>query len=126
MRDLTHRTSFVPWVMTGLWAALIFALSSVRDPQIPSGAATPGHAALYFVLGALLFEALREGRLPLRAVAMAVLFASAYGVSDEVHQAFVPGRMPDILDWATDTVGAAAGATATGWMRSWLAGRRTR
>jgi VanZ family protein len=31
---------------------------------------------------------------------------SLYGISDEFHQSFVPGRTPDPVDWATDTAGA--------------------
>lgn len=111
------------WVPTIVWAAVIFALSAIPDPHIPSGMATPGHAALYFVLGALAFGSLESGREPVRAVALAVLVASIYGVTDELHQAFVPGRMPDVLDWATDTVGAAAGAGVALVARRWLASR---
>lgn len=45
------------------------------------------------------------------AVALAaVVLASLYGVTDEFHQSFVPGRMPDPADWLTDTCGAALGA----------------
>ncbi|HHB76440.1 MAG TPA: VanZ family protein, partial [Desulfobulbus sp.] len=36
-----------------------------------------------------------------------VIFCLLYGVSDEWHQSFVPGRTPDILDIAADTFGAA-------------------
>jgi VanZ family protein len=46
-------------------------------------------------------------------VLLAVVLASAYGVTDELHQAFVPGRVPDPADWLVDTAGAYAGA-ATG------------
>jgi VanZ family protein len=36
--------------------------------------------------------------------------ASAFGASDEFHQAFVPGRTADVADWMADTLGAAIGA----------------
>jgi VanZ family protein len=42
---------------------------------------------------------------------LAVLLASLYGVSDEAHQAFVPGRSADAVDWLADTVGALAAVT---------------
>lgn len=102
----------VRWLAVLAWMAVIFVLSSVRDPQVPGGLTTPGHAVLYAVLGGLLVLALRPGRSRMTALAAAVLIASAYGVSDELHQAFVPTRMPDVLDWAWDTVGAAIGAVA--------------
>jgi VanZ family protein len=35
-----------------------------------------------------------------------------YGLSDEVHQMFTPGRSPDILDVVADTAGASLGVAA--------------
>ena len=46
------------------------------------------------------------------------LLASLYGVSDEVHQAFVPFRNSSWLDWLADTVGAVLGVTALHRMAS--------
>lgn len=37
---------------------------------------------------------------------LSTLVASLYGISDEIHQSFVPGRSPEVLDWVADTVGA--------------------
>jgi VanZ family protein len=38
--------------------------------------------------------------------------ASAYGIVDEIHQSFVPGRSPSVWDWVADTLGAFAGTGA--------------
>jgi VanZ family protein len=38
--------------------------------------------------------------------------ASAYGVTDEWHQSFVAGRSADVLDWYSDSIGAALGLGA--------------
>jgi VanZ family protein len=46
----------------------------------------------------------------------AVLLSGLYGVTDEFHQAFVPGRGAAALDVGIDTLGAALGV--------WLALRR--
>ncbi len=35
--------------------------------------------------------------------------ASFYGMTDEIHQYFVPGRSVEILDWLADTVGGGLG-----------------
>jgi VanZ family protein len=37
---------------------------------------------------------------------------SLYGVIDEIHQYFVPGRDCNVWDWAADTLGAALGTGA--------------
>ena len=40
---------------------------------------------------------------------ISLLIASAYAVTDEVHQTFVEGRSCELRDWAIDTVGALLG-----------------
>jgi VanZ family protein len=43
---------------------------------------------------------------------MAVMF----GLSDEIHQYFVPGRNMDPLDLLTDAIGAALALWVAGWI----------
>lgn len=38
-----------------------------------------------------------------------VLSISLWGLSDEIHQSFVPGRSVSFLDWLADTLGAVLG-----------------
>jgi VanZ family protein len=73
------------------------------------------HIAAYAPLGFLILRALTRGRLAaitwprvLAAVALSVL----YGLTDEIHQMFVPGRTADPVDLLADGVGAALGAAA--------------
>ncbi|MDR1908536.1 MAG: VanZ family protein [Spirochaetaceae bacterium] len=40
------------------------------------------------------------------------LLAAAYGIIDEVHQSFVPGRNCSLRDWFADVAGAALGVAA--------------
>ena len=47
---------------------------------------------------------------PLRNGALCVLFTSVYGVVDEFHQSFTPGRCAGADDWLADTLGALLGA----------------
>lgn len=50
-----------------------------------------------------------------------VIGAAAYGIVDEVHQGFVPGRERDIHDWIADAAGALMGVAAIvlwGWLRA--------
>jgi VanZ family protein len=95
----------------------IFAGSSIPGSNLPGGYSFQGHLAEYAVLGALVMLALRDRPRRLLVALAALTACSLYGVTDELHQAFVPGRVPDVLDWATDTVGAAAGiGAAVGWL----------
>lgn len=135
------------WVMVVLWAAFIFFMSAHTGADLDTGtglvadlkrwltaAAAPvfgpdtdvvsvaGHFAEYLVLGALLFHALWRSAPQQRRwllVIAAVGIASLYGVTDEFHQSFVPGRLCDPADWVTDTVGAAVGAL-TAWAVGWF------
>jgi hypothetical protein len=94
------------WLPVVVWAALIFAVSSV--PSLDSGLGTwdlglrkLAHLAEYAVLGALLARALPE---------FAAQWAGiAYAASDEFHQAFVPGRFGSLLDVAIDATGVLLG-----------------
>lgn len=43
---------------------------------------------------------------------MSAVLTSAYAITDEFHQLFVPGRSCQISDWAIDTCGAIAGSLA--------------
>ena len=100
-----HRAAL--WGPVLLWAGLIFVLSSLPDLAIGLGVwdlvlRKLAHVVEYAVLGGLLFRAVAHEP-------TAVLLGSLYAVTDEVHQAFVPGRDGSPLDWLLDTVGAAAG-----------------
>jgi VanZ family protein len=95
------------WLPVLAWAGVIFALSSVPDLGTGLGGwdlvlRKIAHAAEYALLGALLVRATAR---PALAFALGVLYA----VSDEIHQALVPGRHGAPLDVAIDAVGVAAG-----------------
>jgi VanZ family protein len=99
------------WVATLAWAGVIFRFSAIPGSNIPGGFAEIGHLGEYAVFGALLYAALRIDLDRREALSAAIVIASVYGVSDEFHQHFVVMRTPDVVDWATDTIGALAGAT---------------
>ncbi len=112
------------WGPVVLQMVLIFAASSIADlGPLPGMSDKSGHSIGYALLGALLLRAFAGGRLSGvtwgRAVAAAVL-ATLYGVSDEFHQTFVPGRSPDRFDVLADGIGAtvavlAAAVVARAW-----------
>ncbi len=96
-----------------LWAMVIFGVSSIPDVSLPGMgfdlSDKLAHAAVYAVLGFLLARAfVHQHRLPLWRLHYhrATLWSGfLYGISDELHQAFVPGRTPDITDVLADLVG---------------------
>lgn len=103
------------WGPVLLVMALIFYLSSLPDPGGPPGGISDktAHVLIYGALGAAMIRALADGRaaaITLPAILTAIALTTLYGVTDEIHQYFVPPRTPDILDVAADAAGACGGA----------------
>ena len=113
------------------WMALIFYLSA--QPSLPrlydrfeSMQSILGHFVEYAILALLLRWAVR-GNFPAgngsgarHLACWAFLIAVAYGISDEFHQHFVPGRHMDPLDLLTDAIGVAVAL----WVAGRVEGRR--
>jgi VanZ family protein len=100
------------WLPVVAWAALIFALSSIPDLGTGLGGwdlalRKIAHAMEYAVLGGLLVRALGR-ELP------AAVIGIAYAITDEVHQAFVPGRHGVPVDVLVDAVGVLLGVYLLG------------
>jgi len=96
------------------WAAAIFIQSSLSDISAPElgfdWQDKVYHAIEYAILGFLLIRALRfQGNhfLQKHAAWLTLLIGSAYAISDEIHQFYVPGRMADVHDVIADIVGVA-------------------
>jgi VanZ family protein len=70
------------------------------------------HAGWFFLLGLLVWRAIREGEgwPRRRATLLLILGALLWGISDEAHQFFVPGRAVEAADVAADVAGAAVAA----------------
>lgn len=94
------------------YMGLIFTLSAIST--LPGGGILPDkpvHAVEYGVLAVLLLRWFQGNLAEIRtgptiaAIAVAVL----YGISDEFHQSFVPGREMSGWDLLADTIGAGAG-----------------
>ncbi len=103
------RVRFIPALC---WMALIFYLSSRSKVPNPTNLsveliAIAGHLVSFGILFLLLWYAL--GTIVLSSntrFLVAFLVTVGYGVVDEIHQAFVPGRHSSVLDVLTDAVGA--------------------
>jgi len=106
---------FIFWFPILLYCLLIFIQSSRPSPDI-----TPHwpyfdkvlHFTAYALLGALFLRAFKTTRIKhhLKLIlALSVLFSSLYGISDEIHQSFVPHRTADVMDALADMLGSIAG-----------------
>jgi VanZ family protein len=70
------------------------------------------HFAAYALLGVLFLRAFKTTRIKhnLKLIIMlSVLFSALYGISDEIHQSFVPYRTADAMDAVADILGSAVG-----------------
>jgi VanZ family protein len=97
---------------------LIFVQSSYPSPKIEPNL-TQFDKVLHFfgygLLGALFLRAFYTSpikhRLKLIFI-LSVLLSGLYGISDEIHQSFVPYRDADVMDALADILGSAFGAGA--------------
>lgn len=85
--------------------------SSVAAPQIIDFDKL-AHFSIYGLLATLVARAgFSRNRM-----GWAVLIVSLFGMTDEWHQSFTPGRSVEVLDWVADTSGA---ILAVGLYRYW-------
>lgn len=106
------RGNAAAWVAVALWVAVQLTLTSLPSDSLPAIASpiySSGHLVMYGVLGFLVARAmLRAGHPRSRLLGVWVALA-LFGVLDEWHQQFIPGRYPSVTDMAFDAIGAAAG-----------------
>lgn len=97
--------------------AIIFFFSSQPDSDVSGGerlhigAYKGAHLLVFAVLGVLVGGATRHLSTT-RASWGAWVTVVIYAISDETHQAFVPGRSPLVMDVAIDSVGGLIGILA--------------
>lgn len=113
------------WLPPALWAAFLLVLTSLPGDAVPEvGDVPPGtdklvHAVLYAVLGWLVARAISHPRHPAGSFILIMLGLAVFAALDEWHQAFIPGREPNVMDWVADVSGAmiGAGLGAQRWRR---------
>jgi VanZ family protein len=112
----TWGRQLLAWSAVMSYCGLLYYLSDqprLRLPQVVSSSDTLVHVSAYAVLGWLWTVALREtweGCSSLAVVLFALLFTLGYGLSDEWHQSFVPGRVSSTVDVVADVIGGGLGA----------------
>ncbi|MGC2518223.1 MAG: VanZ family protein [Burkholderiales bacterium] len=94
----------------------VYALFYWMPPSVQNALHVPAYATLGWAWFLALGEWVRV--LVARAIG-ACTIASAYGVFDEWHQSFVPGRDASLTDVTLDAAGAVLGI----WLAAWIGSR---
>ncbi len=113
------------WAPAILYAGLIIFLSSDPSPErhFPDEFAIFNdkivHVFEYAILGILCYRVFQFGAGPgpsQFSVYLAILTAGIFGLTDEIHQSFVPNRIADKLDFLADCTGALIGSISWEWL----------
>jgi hypothetical protein len=108
MITLLEKYNKISWTITILIAIIIFALSSITFGE---GYGTTNinsifyHIFAFFFLGFFLLISLLKGENSNLLFLFGILLAVFYGIADEIHQFFVPGRFCSVFDVFLDTTG---------------------
>jgi len=110
MIDMNQSKATYLWLLLLFsYCALIYCLSDQSHLPVPYVFDMQDkliHATAYAIMAFIFWQSWRE-RLPIFLLAvLAVVFCSLFGVTDEWHQSFVPGRDASVFDWLADTTGA--------------------
>lgn len=109
------------WSLSLIYMAAIFALSALPDLSLPytfEGDDFFLHMVEYGILGFLLSWALVNSGVVRKLVLYGFLVGLLYGMTDEVHQYFVPGRRASLLDLTADGLGSLLGSYSFRILRS--------
>lgn len=102
-------------ISTLIWLGLIFWGSSIGDyssvPGVQDGhndfLSSIVHILSYLILCFLIIKSFIYSEIKSnKAIIYGFLLTALYGVTDEIHQFFVPGREMHFGDWLLDVVGA--------------------
>lgn len=132
MEESELRRFLVYWLPPLAWMAAIFICSAQPDlPHAPEPLLDlllkkTGHAAAYGILAwlklRLLLHYFGDRHAPPFLRFASVALTTAYALSDEYHQRFVPGRNGNLADVGVDGLGACCAMLLNGWL---TARRRT-
>lgn len=112
--------ALVLWTPVAVYMAAIFYVSSLSVIPGPVGywfSDTLLHMACYGGLALFTLRALAGGRwtgVNAGVLIAAWLMATLYGVTDEWHQMYVPGRTSELRDLVNDAAGALAAVVMAG------------
>ena len=101
------------WAPPAIWAVIIFLFSTLTTVKTVEFywwdfvIKKTAHIVEYGILSTLLYRAFTNSGVKKRQAAIySILTAVFYGLTDEYHQGFTPGREPKLRDVGFDTIGA--------------------
>lgn len=107
---------FYYWLPVVVWGGVIFLFSAnptTRASEIywqDFIVKKTAHVVVYAILSTLFYRALKTGGIKAKKAGYySIFFSLFYGLTDEFHQSFTPGRDPKIRDVIFDTIGGALG-----------------
>lgn len=101
------------WLPFIIWVLVIYSFSS--SPTVKTSeihwedfvVKKTAHVIEYFIFSLLLYRGLINSKVRFeKAINIAIVGAFIYGLTDEWHQSFTPGREPRLRDVLIDTAGA--------------------
>lgn len=109
MINLFEKHNKISWLFAILVALSIFYISSLPGEKALalvefSWQTTACHIVVFFFLTFFLLPALVRGKNK-SFIFIAIIITIFYGILDEIHQLFVPGRNCSFSDWLLDSAG---------------------
>ncbi len=107
------RTAIICWFFVICYMGIIFYFSSLKGtalPELPQGFDKILHTGIYAVLAFLIFLSLKANGVRRYVFLLSIVITTIYGISDEFHQLYVPGREASISDILADFIGASSGS----------------
>jgi len=113
MKKSNYNYNKITWFVTLLIALIIFITSSIplEGSKVFVFDIKPiiYHFGIFFFLGIFLILSLTNQKYKPLLIILSIIIAITYGILDEIHQIFVPGRYFDYLDILTNAIGILVG-----------------
>jgi len=98
----------ISWLITIIMAIIIFYVSSLIFSGSGGSTSYIGyvyHFTAFSYLALFLLISLTNGKYSTNLIILGIILAILYGISDEIHQYFIPGRDSSIKDILINSIG---------------------
>ncbi len=118
-----HWSFWLPWAIVALSITIISHMP--QPPRVDLGFEWSDkvlHAVAYWIFGSTFLWMVLEWKVSgkeRKAVWLTVAAVAVFGLVDEIHQAFVPGREADLWDWVADVFGGTLATFGIPWLLQW-------